>query len=596
MAQELRAQTAAGPIAQGLVDMAQSWSRLAAEIAPQVPELPGVIQQEVATLGGKELTEELVNTSARSISRRVEAAGYPDEAALLLRRMGRAMYELLLVVATQEELRAMGLLLAAAPPLAAGNGASRPPAEEASSGPTTGRKDAPTPSANQAIAIPPRATSKAPAPAPPAAPAAHPAGPRPVPKPTQGAPANRAAPRATPTAGAGSAQGSPPMNRVGSPEAVSPAAPEALPSRPLETEPARPESAEMPAVGPTLPAPMTAAATTGPDLEVNPAAASAAERPAAQAATGAETASPSGSRPATPAAAGPPPAPRPPRADAAVEEVSLWGFDPTAREQEQDEPPAKPQALEPTVAPEVAIVVEATPAPARPTMQPVEGPSAPVSAASGWRVRLSPRQSQERERKVGSRRPELKPLMQEIVTQVHEQRRAVSERGPARQAVHMSAELGAPADMASAQAQLDTALAGGNLERAAAVVLRTTEAYPGEISAELACRAGVALREAKRDDLATLALTTAVLAAPPQEQACWQLAGLALEGRDPRLAPIWLEFVARLLRVRGADEDAVVVYRQLLNLCPRRADVREILRVASLTGSLPETPLQAIAG
>ena len=79
-----------------------------------------------------------------------------------------------------------------------------------------------------------------------------------------------------------------------------------------------------------------------------------------------------------------------------------------------------------------------------------------------------------------------------------------------------------------------------------------------------------------------------MLAAPPCETACWQLAGMARESRDPRLAPIWMEFLARLLRVRGADEDAVVVYRQLLNLTPRRQDVRDILRVASLTGVLPD--------
>lgn len=586
MAQELRAQTAAGPIAQGLVDMAQSWSRLAAEVAPQVPELPGVIQQEVATLGGKELSEELVNTSARAISRRVEAAGYPDEAAVLLRRMGRAMYELLLVVATQEELRAMGLLLAAAPPLAAGNGANgsgRPAADAITPGPATSPNDLSASPATPPLATPSPPASQA------AAPPARPA----APKPTAVTPVNRAVvPQATPAAEAGRAQGPTPPNRAGGPEVVRPAAPEATPSRSTETAPTSPESAEKAAVA--SPA-MTDSASPGPDLAVNHAGVTAAERPAAKAATGAEAASSSGSAPATPPVEGPPP--RSPRADAAVEEVSLWGFDPSAREPERDEAPPSPEAPEPIAeAPEVAIAVEATPAPAKPTTPTGDGPAAPVSAASGWRVRLSPRQSQERERKIASRQSELKLLIQEIVTQVHEQRRAVSERGPARQAVHMSAELGAPADMASAQAQLSTALAGGNLERAAAVVLRTTEAYPGETSAEMACRTGVALREAKREDLATLVLTTAVLAAPPQEQACWQLAGLALEGRDPRLAPIWLEFVARLLRVRGADEDSVVVYRQLLNLCPRRADVREILRVASLTGSLPETPLQAIAG
>ncbi len=258
-----------------------------------------------------------------------------------------------------------------------------------------------------------------------------------------------------------------------------------------------------------------------------------------------------------------------------VPEADLWGFDPSEREPEPtvEGPPPGP-ALEVASTP-----VEPQAPPAAP--RPIPGPGV-------WTVRLSPRRAQARDRKVEARRQELKPLIEEIVRQVHEQRRAVSDRGPARQAVRAAAEAVPPADLAVAAGQLDDLLQAGQHERATALVLRVTEAFPGEASAELACRAGEACRAVKQDDLAVLDLTTAVLAAPPFEQACWQLAGMALENKDPQLAPIWLEFVARLLRVRGADEDAVVVYRQLVNLCPRRQDVREILSSASLTGSLPD--------
>jgi hypothetical protein len=196
--------------------------------------------------------------------------------------------------------------------------------------------------------------------------------------------------------------------------------------------------------------------------------------------------------------------------------------------------------------------------------------------------------ARERERRLRKRTDELSPLIEEIVAQVHEQRRAVSDRGLASTAVRSAAEQSAPSELSAAETTLWEMLDGEKLTEAAALVLRAAEAFPGERSAELACRAGEAAREAKDEPLATLCLTTAVLAAPPCETACWHLAGIARESRDPRLAPIWMEFLARLLRVRGADEDAVVVYRQLLNLTPRRQDVRDILRVASLTGVLPD--------
>ncbi|MHB1501185.1 MAG: tetratricopeptide repeat protein [Candidatus Dormibacteria bacterium] len=217
---------------------------------------------------------------------------------------------------------------------------------------------------------------------------------------------------------------------------------------------------------------------------------------------------------------------------------------------------------------------------------PVAGPGS--RANSGWSVRLSPKAAGERERRLKQRLAELPALIDEIVVQVHEQRRAVSDRGTSRQAIRAAAEQTVPADLQSATSLMSDLLGAKRLAEAAALVLRATEEFPGETSAELACRAGEASRQAKEGELAVLCFTTAVLAAPPCEAACWQLAGMALEQRDSRLAPIWMEFLARLLRVRGADEDSVVVYRQLLNLTPRRQDVRDILRVASLTGTLPD--------
>ena len=83
-------------------------------MAPEVPELPAVIHNEVSALAGAEIDEALLSRVAEGIVTRVASAGFPDQATALLRRMGRAMYELLLLIATEEEVRAMGMLLDAA--------------------------------------------------------------------------------------------------------------------------------------------------------------------------------------------------------------------------------------------------------------------------------------------------------------------------------------------------------------------------------------------------------------------------------------------------------------------------------------------------
>jgi hypothetical protein len=275
------------------------------------------------------------------------------------------------------------------------------------------------------------------------------------------------------------------------------------------------------------------------------------------------------------------------------EAAALWGFDPAERESAPAEPDESlvPAADEPDPGGPTFVVDSRSAADSVESLADQAPDSSGAdgrAVTSGWAVRLSPKMAREREHRLHKRADELSPLIEEIVAQVHEQRRAVSDRGLANTAVRSAAEQSAPSELSSAETKLWEMLDGEKLTDAAALVLRAAEAFPGERSAELACRAGEAAREAKDEPLATLCLTTAVLAAPPCETACWQLAGMARESRDPRLAPIWMEFLARLLRVRGADEDAVVVYRQLLNLTPRRQDVRDILRVASLTGVLPD--------
>ncbi|MGA8207745.1 MAG: hypothetical protein WB867_06950, partial [Candidatus Dormiibacterota bacterium] len=107
MAEESNAAPENQVLTQGLADLRQTWEHLARELASGVPELPAVIDQELAGLDRTDLNEETLIRVTEGVVARVAAAGFPDEAAVLLRRMGRATYELLLLMATQEELREM---------------------------------------------------------------------------------------------------------------------------------------------------------------------------------------------------------------------------------------------------------------------------------------------------------------------------------------------------------------------------------------------------------------------------------------------------------------------------------------------------------
>ncbi len=546
MAVEGRAQKTGSSVAQGIADLTQSWVHLAREMAPQVPELPAVLQHEVSALHAGEITEDRLNQVARAIVKRVSDAGFPDQAGALQRRMGRAMYELLLLIATEEELRSMGMLLEAAAP-------SIPPGTVAPSPPVAAPHFPPVRPVVAAAASP----------APPAAP-----GPRPNPQPAAAA-GTPAAPLGKPAAVPSETSAAAP----GTPVAVTPEPAAPAVSRPVE------------ATGPAATTQLPAAA--GQQRPPAPAPPTSSSPPANLPGTVPEA--PMFTRVEVPVPVAAADSIKPPEV-AQDEDAALWGFNPAERESPDEPAPGEAvptEAVPEEVGPdqEPALAVESRPAGAAIAPRLASAAGGPVQS---WTVRLSPRAARERERRLQQRLSELPPLLEEIIGQVHEQRRAVSDRGAARQAVREAAEQSAPSDLNSAAQRLSELIDAHQLTDAAALVLRAIEAFPGETCADMACRVGEAARHAKDEDLATLCFTTAVVAAPPCEPGCWQLAGIALERKDPRLAPIWMEFLARLLRARGADEDAVVVYRQLLNLTPRREDVRDILRVSSLTGVLPD--------
>ena len=487
-----RSPAAASSQSQGLADLAQSWCYLATQLAPEVPELPAVIQQEVGALESAHITEDLLKQKAVAIAQRVQEAGMAEQAGHLLHRMGRPMYELLLLLATEEELRAAGIVAG-----------------------TRARAEDPRRSA--AAPIGPRPEQAA----------------RPTVAPDRdGAPSAFAALRA-----AGSQDARPSSPRVAAPSGGSTDATSAAVTDMAGRQP--PPTEATPAV----------AARTPPEAEGS-------------------------GQPALGAAA------------------------PTGSSSSEGDPAT--------------------------TAGPV--------VSQGWTERISPRAALERERQrqerdallrererrmheerlhTERRLAEMPALVAEIVPQALRQARSVAERGLARKAVRSAAKLPSQADVGTAGGHLSELLGARKWVEAAALAIHLAELFPGEAASELACRTGEACRQAGEVDLALLCFTNAILSAPPCESACRQLSDLCLEWtrprqapsrsllyaparidieedtRDPRLALVWLEFLARVLRVRGADSEAIGVYEQLLQLAPGRDDVRAMLEAAARSGRLP---------
>lgn len=578
MAEETSAQQDSQALSQGLADLRQTWEHVARELAPGVPELPGVIEQELAALAVSDLREETLTKVSESVVARVADAGLPDQAAALSRRMGRAMYELLLLQATQDEIRELGLALAAiAPPEPPS--VSVPPApqeEEATVSWEAATSSVPLPVVQPSPPVPPEppAVESAPLePRDPVRPARVKNGVAPAPGkvvPPEPAPAARpaAAPSPTPPVVA-----APPSPAASDGKRAEPAPAPTPASPPPE---ARPAATPATKVQPLAPAADKVPNQAAPPSKPVPAAPAVDPKPAAP------------EPPAPALTPSPAPTPSPALRDLRDEEAPLWGFDPAARTEESgDEPGATPGPNHsPQPQPKVPATAAATP---RPGGQLAVGQRRPdLGRHSGWTVRLSPRVSTERERKLAAREAELPALLEEIVAAAKSQQEAIPAKSTARRALAAARETLPLAEGTDPAGQIQALLEAGELENAAATAVQLASAQRGDDAADLVCDVGDAIHAAKLLDLAVLCFSAAVLASPPCDRACWELCTLSVERRDAVMAPVWLEFVARLLRARGADADAISVYRQLLKLAPRRVDVRELLRTSSLTGTLPD--------
>ncbi|MGH7758827.1 MAG: tetratricopeptide repeat protein [Candidatus Dormibacteria bacterium] len=632
-------------LSQGVTDLRQAWVQLARELAPRVPELPSVIEQQLRDLHRADLTEEHLIHLAEAVVRRVENAGYPADASALFRRMGRAMYELLLLLATEAELLEMHVRVPARPaagssgalpaavPVVRHQPSPAPPAEppaadeelEISAATPEGLEFPDEASAEEPTAtvlpisaltaepppqtLPPSPVTRPvvaadqprdplrpparpstpvltvvpPAPGPPAeasTPALPDATPLPVPAASFRRPPDQALPQKPP----------PPAQAV--PAGPAPPPPRVAEVVPLPRPPAPPTPAPAPrpaAPKPAVPAPAAQAPTPPSPPTPAPADQAAERRPPAD--------PPARAVPEPPVAA-----PLPLERDAA----SLWGFDPESPTEAPEElaaapvevvaepepppppepPPAPADLPQPTPSP--APAAAAAPPAAAVTPQAARNGSSPVERQSGWMVRLSPRTTSERDKRLQAREGQLPELLREISEAAEEQRRGAAAKGTAHRLLEAARRQLPEGDGRSTLARARERLQTEDLEQAAVLVLVVSEAFPGEESAALACEVGELAERANEAPLALLCYTSAVLADPPCDAACWKLCNLAVERRDPVQGPVWLEFIARLLRARGADGDAISVYRQLLRLAPRRRDIRDLLRTSSLTGVLPD--------
>ncbi|MGB9483340.1 MAG: hypothetical protein WCB86_05525 [Candidatus Dormiibacterota bacterium] len=145
-------------------------------------------------------------------------------------------------------------------------------------------------------------------------------------------------------------------------------------------------------------------------------------------------------------------------------EAPLWGFDPADREREV--------VRELVVEPEVVVEPQPVPAavataPASPATSPAPARRLEPKPQSGWTVRLSPRSSTERERKLSAREAQLPQLVEEIVATAKTQQEGLSSKGNARRALAAAREqlpLAAGGDPAS---RIQSLLEAGELEEAA---------------------------------------------------------------------------------------------------------------------------------
>ena len=218
-----------------------------------------------------------------------------------------------------------------------------------------------------------------------------------------------------------------------------------------------------------------------------------------------------------------------------------------------------------------------------------EGKAPPSADAGpgGWGVRISPRVQQVRERRIAGRRADVPTILAQTRSAAAQDLEAALGRGKGRKAARAVRSLPIP-DPAEVRRVVDGLFDSRRPWDAAALVGRLAAEAPSAAVGEAACALGERCRDGREADAARMAFLGAVLADPPCERGCWQLAALAFARKDPEDSARWLEFVARLMRARVADQDALAVYRQIAALTPSRKDIQALVRASTLNGSLPD--------
>jgi hypothetical protein len=237
---------------------------------------------------------------------------------------------------------------------------------------------------------------------------------------------------------------------------------------------------------------------------------------------------------------------------------------------------------EPTFAP--------SPPPTPPTPpNPREAPAIEDDVPTTWSIRQPPQVLEVQNQRRRRRAHKVEPLLNEIVAAAKSQFDVAAERSKSAYSVVTRAkepilEFG----VANLERRARDMLAAEHWDDAAVIAVHLNLRRASPDSTTLACEIGDGLRLAQYDNLAVLCYTSAVVASPPCEPACWRLCEMAIAESDPILGPRWTEFIARILHAQGMDNDAITVYRQLLRLSPQRIDVAQILSAASISNVLPD--------
>ena len=205
-----------------------------------------------------------------------------------------------------------------------------------------------------------------------------------------------------------------------------------------------------------------------------------------------------------------------------------------------------------------------------------ERSAAEAQAASSWSVRQSPRQQLLAERMAQKRREEAVRAAAEAIA-IPEETGRKRRRGQ---------DQNRRINRDGVRAEVDELLRRKKGADTASLLQRAAQEMGGREIADLAIDCGDRCRSLGQSRAAINCYLAAWRAEPLYETPLWRLVDVCINDRHPDLAAGYMERIADLMRARGDDEGALGVYRRIVAIVPDRADIRDRIRAAQVTGRL----------